>query len=96
MTNKKFNTVVLTSEEFGNNLYNVVSDTIKILTKAGYVCVVSEEESDIIRIDFNYDEFNHFGNPIPVWFDERELEIIDFCLDYYREDDKDCYCKCNK
>lgn len=95
MLSNKFNTLVLTSDEFGENLYVEVADAIRLLTKAGYVCVVCEEEVGIIRIDFNYDKYNHFGNPIPVWFDEKELEIIDFCLSHYKEDDE-CCCKCNK
>ena len=92
----KFNTIVLTSGEFGDCLYEELANVLRVLIRAGYACVVNEEDPNIIRIDYNYAEYNHFGNSTPVWFDERELEIIDFCLDYYREDDKDCYCKCNK
>lgn len=83
----EYNTLVLTDEEFGNNLYIEVSNILRILTKANYVCVVREEEVGIIRIDYNYDSHLQFGNAIPVWCDERELEIINFCLDYYKEND---------
>ena len=80
----KYSTLVLTNEEFGDNLYTEVANILRILMKANYVCVVQEEEVGIIRIDYNYDSYLHFGNAIPVWYDERELEIIDFCLDYYK------------
>lgn len=90
---KKYNTLVLTSEEFeGNSIYAELANVIRVLTKAGYVCVVSEEETGIYRIDYNYDSYNGFGNAIPEWFDEEELEIIDFCLSYYT----DCSCNCGK
>lgn len=85
----RYNTLVLTDKEFGNNLYTEVANVLRILMKADYVCVVQEEEVGIIRIDYNYDSYLHFGNAIPVWYDEKELEIIDFCLDFYRENDSE-------
>ena len=93
MESNKYNTLVLTGDEF-DNLYVEVANVLRVLTRAGYVCVVYEEDCGIIRIDYNYAEYNHFGNPLPIWFDDKELEIIDFCLSYYGEDNN-CCCKCN-
>lgn len=84
-----YNTIVMTNEEFGTNLYTELGRLLMILFKAGYVCVVREEETGIVRIDFNYDVFNHFGNPIPVWLTEDEMYNL-------VQDELDDTCCCGK
>lgn len=79
--NKKFETIVLTEEDFGEELYNIVGIMLKILFKAGYICVVKEEIDGIIRIDYNYDEYNNFGNALPVWLDIDEAELLYSLID---------------
>ena len=78
---KKFETIVLTEEDFGEDLYNAVGTVLKILFKAGYICVVKEEIDGIIRIDYNYDEYNNFGNALPVWLDIDEAELLYSLID---------------
>lgn len=79
--NKKFETIVLTEEDFGEDLYNTVGTVLKILFKARYICVVREEIEGIIRIDYDYDEYNNFGNAIPVWLDLDEAELLYSLID---------------
>lgn len=79
--NKKFETIVLTEEDFGEDLYNIVGTVLKILFKARYICVVREEIEGIIRIDYDYDEYNNFGNAIPVWLDIDEAELLYSLID---------------
>ncbi len=85
MTNK-FYTVVLSSEEFGDKLYEEVGNLLRVLFKAGYICVVKEELEGIVRIDYNYDEFNNYGNALPIWLDQEEMEILDYCLETLASD----------
>lgn len=79
--NKKFETIVLTEEDFEEDLYNAVGTVLKILFKARYICVVREEIEGIIRIDYDYDEYNNFGNAIPVWLDIDEAELLYSLID---------------
>ena len=79
--NKKFETIVLTEEDFGEDLYNIVGTVLKILFKARYICVVREEIEGIIRIEYDYDEYNNFGNAIPVWLDIDEAELLYSLID---------------
>ena len=68
----EYNSIVLTREDFGDDLWNVVGATIGTLLKARYVVVVREDEDGIVAIDYDYDESLAYGNPTPYWITEDE------------------------
>ena len=68
----EYNSIVLTREDFGDNLWNVVGATIGTLLKARYVVVVREDEDGIVAIDYDYDKSLAYGNPTPYWITEDE------------------------
>ena len=68
----EYNSIVLTREDFGDDLWNVVGATVGTLLKARYVVVIREDEDGIVAIDYNYDERLAYGNPTPRWITEDE------------------------
>ena len=85
MNSDKFCSLILTETEFGDSLYEEISNIVRVLLKAGYVCVIDEEDTGIIKIDYNYSFYKHFGNPIPAWLTEDEI----YSYFYAGESDKD-------
>lgn len=68
-------TIALTREEWGDQLWNTVGETLRILTGAGYQCAVRNDERafDIIVIEYNYDSKLEYGDRI-VLLDEEHYE----------------------
>ena len=79
---KRYEEMVLTSEEFGEELWSYVAGQIKILTQAGYECEIYEEEKGIVIIHYNYGRDKAFGNETIYWLAPEEAEQIE---DYYKE-----------
>lgn len=82
----KYNTIVLTKEDFGDNLWYTVGSTLETLLKARYVAVVREDEDGVVAIDYDYDESLAYGNPTPYWLTEDEYLSL---KDSEREDEDD-------
>lgn len=62
-------TITLTREEFGKDLWNKVGEILSILTKAGYMAKVFDDETslEIIVIQFGYKD-EEMG-PELLWVD---------------------------
>lgn len=75
----KVNEIILCKDQFGDALWEVVGRQLEILTKAGEVCVVYDDDTDIIVIQHSHRDtwMESWGTPQPVWLDEKEQEIID-------------------
>ena len=73
---KRCEVVVLTGEDFGEDLWVKVTEMLKLLTKAGYCCIITEEDKDIIVIEYNYNPCLGYGNSIPYWLLPEEIDII--------------------
>lgn len=62
-----------TNEEATNVLWDKVSKQIQLLLEAGYLCVVRDDDVDIIVIEFENDERRKpFGVANPYWMTEEE------------------------
>lgn len=61
--------ITLTKEEFGDQLWNKVGEILAILTKAGYMAKVFDDEPawEIIVIEFGYK--NEEWGPELLWID---------------------------
>lgn len=72
---KLYEELVLTKEDFGDDLYKVLGEVLNILFKSKYEAIVREEDDGIIAIHYNYDDaICHFGGPVAKWVSETYLE----------------------
>lgn len=85
----RFETIVLTDEDFGEDLWCAVAETVKILMRADYTCQISLELDGIVRIDYNYDSENDFGNATPCWLYPEESEVLEEVIDSILEECND-------
>lgn len=71
----KTNELVLTKEDFGDQLPEVLGKTLITLTQAGYVAEVYEDEPtfNIIVIHYAYKD-PEYGDAALTWMDRDELD----------------------
>ena len=50
--------------------------TLKTMLDNGYILVVREEEKDIVRFEYDYNQ-QSWGGPWPVWLTEDEQDAIE-------------------
>ena len=74
---KKVNELVLCSEDYSNEneFQNKIVEAIMLLTGAGYICVVREDEIGIIAIEFERSD-RSYGSPYPYWLTPEESERV--------------------
>lgn len=73
---KKYDQIVLSREAWGDELYNVLGQTLKILLREGYECQIYDDDLDILVIKFNYSKRMGFGDPELMWLEEDEVDLI--------------------
>ena len=78
----RYNSVVYSSDRyFGSEkekeeeLWNSVRDQLKLLLNSGYIATVRLDETNIVVIDYNYDD-ESFGSPMPYWLYPEEEESL--------------------
>ena len=76
MSEIKYNQIVLAVEEFGEELWNEVGETLRILTTAGYECQVYDDDCEIIVIRFNYSPDRCYGNHTLEWVSDDDKELL--------------------
>lgn len=82
------NIVVSRNEyEKEDEYWNRVRDTLKMLIKNDFRCIVTDEDRDILRFDFT-EKDDEFCDYFPYMLDCVEGDIID-TLRAYREDGED-------
>lgn len=69
---KRYDEIALTEQVLGNELWDAVTLQLKVLTKAGYDVVVSEEAQGIIVLKFAPSD-NRLGTCKPYFITEDEL-----------------------
>ena len=71
-------TITLSRDEFGDQLWNEVGQAIRLLTHAGYQCIVRNDEPafDIVVIDFTYDSRLEWGNYVVALTSEQYEDLI--------------------
>lgn len=76
-------TITLSRDEFGDKLWNEVGQAIRLLTHAGYQCIVRNDEPafDIVVIEFTYDSRLEWGNYV-VALDAEQYEDLMFRLEH--------------
>lgn len=72
----KVNELVLTREDHGDKLFEVMGDVLKVLLNSGYVCKVRADESGLGIYVIEYDYDNDLTTNMLVWIDS-EKEFID-------------------
>ena len=70
--------IVLTREDHGDKLFEVMGELLKILTNSGYVCKVRADEPGIgiYVIEFDYDN-SEMAKYELVWIDTEKQYIQD-------------------
>ena len=81
--------IVLTSEAFGDKLWEAVSQQIKILVKSGYILQVYDDDIDIIVIKYAYKDEDLTSYRLE-WLTDEEVDYIDDL----REEHGFCSCGC--
>ena len=71
----RYETIVFAEEEFGDRLWQAVSEQLKLLTEARYICIVKEEEVGIVVIQFQHDR-PEWGDAYPYWLYPEEEETV--------------------
>lgn len=74
----KVNELVLTKEDHGDKLFEVMGEAIKILTTSGYVCKVRVDEPSfgIYVIEYDYDR-SEMAEYDLVWINSEKQFIGD-------------------
>ena len=73
----KVNELVLTKEDHGDKLFEVMSDTLKILLDSGYVCKVRADEPGIGIYVIEYDYDNELTSNVLLWVDSEKQYVGD-------------------
>lgn len=79
----EYNQIVLSREDFGDDLWNVVGQQLSILTRAGNICVVYDDDVDIVIIQYEHDDihpkdnFGYYGVCNPIWLSYDEIQNIE-------------------
>lgn len=71
----RYETIVFTREDFGDNLWNKVGEQLSLLTQANYICVVRDDDVDIIVIEFQ-EAKPEYGLAYPYWLYPEEEETV--------------------
>ena len=71
----RYENVVLTRDQFGEQLWEKVGEQLYLLIQAGYVCVVNEEEFGIVVIEYQHNN-RTYGCAHPCWLYPQEEETV--------------------
>ena len=73
----KVNELVLTKEDHGDKLFEVMGDALKVLLNSGYVCKVRADEPGLGIYVIEYDYDSELTNNVLVWIDSEKQYIGD-------------------
>lgn len=73
----KVNELVLTREDHGDKLFEVMSNVLKVLLNSGYVCKVRADEPGLGIYVIEYDYDNELTNNVLVWIDSEKEFVGD-------------------
>lgn len=71
----RYESIVFTKDCFGDKLWEKVGEQLKLLTEAGYICVVRDDDVNIIVIEFQH-ENRALGSAYPYWLYPEEEETV--------------------
>lgn len=74
---KKVNEIVLTREDHGDRLFEVMGDVLKVLLNSGYICRVRADEPGLGIYTIEYDYDSELTNNELVWIDTEKQYIGD-------------------
>lgn len=80
---KEYNQIVFTREQFDNDvdkMYDAIGKQIALLMKTENICVIYDDDTDIIVIQYEHNEKrDYFGVYQPIWLAPHEIEAIELC-----------------
>lgn len=73
----KVNELVLTKEDHGDKLFEVMGKALNVLLNSGYVCKVRADEPGLGIYVIEYDYDNALTNNVLVWIDSEKEFVGD-------------------
>ena len=73
----KVNELVLTREDHGDKLFDVLGEALNILLNSGYVCKVRADEPGIGIYVIEYDYDNELTSNVLLWVDSEKQYVGD-------------------
>ncbi len=73
----KVNKIVFSREQYGDKLWEVVSQQLQILLKNEEVCTIYDDDTDVIVIEFEHDNRrDYWGSTNPYWLTPKQAELV--------------------
>ena len=57
-------------------MWRDIAKLLQILTSQGYVCTVRDDDTDIIVVEYDYDNYE-YGGLHPIWCNDDEVDLLD-------------------
>ena len=73
----KVNELVLTREDHGDKLFEVMGNVLKVLLNSGYVCKVRADEPGLGIYVIEYDYDNELTSNVLLWVDSKKQYVGD-------------------
>lgn len=78
---RRVNSLVICKEDYNKDeekFRKAVSDALMVLLNNGYECTVRYDEPafGIIAFDYDYDREKGYGNPVPYWLTDDEVDSV--------------------
>jgi len=73
----KVNELVLTREDHGDKLFDVMANVLKVLLDSGYVCKVRADEPGLGIYIIEYDYDNELTSNVLLWVDSEKQYVGD-------------------
>lgn len=81
MRTKEVNEIVLSREQHGDRLWEEVANILRILTKNEEICVVYDDDVDVIVIQHEHKDKgfggDYWGVVNPYWLEPEDVEYLE-------------------
>ena len=81
MRTKDVNEIVLCRDQHGDKLWEEVATILRILTRNEEICVVYDDDTDIIVIQHEHKDKgigdDYWGVPNPYWLEPEDVEYLE-------------------
>ena len=81
MRKENVNEIVLSRDQHGDKLWEEVANILRILTRNEEICVVYDDDTDIIVIQHEHNDKGsagmYWGVTNPYWLDPKDIEYLE-------------------
>lgn len=85
------NTITYCMEDFEtpDGMWKDVAKTLEILTRNGYETAFRHEDCDVYILEYNYNRYKEFENPIVCWMEEEDYKNYLWSKEQTEDEKKD-------